>query len=109
MPVGFGPIPAGVLADFALLQNPGAPIRNPGQDDLVLGNYVEVRGAAADPLFKWLEYHGGKAIQDNWEKYLINEGGQIVAHYDSTATYTEIEKDIKELLKWATIEEFWNQ
>ena len=94
MAPGAGAIPAGVTADFAALHNPGAPRRNPGQDDLVLGNYVEVRGRAADPLFKWLEYHGGKAVQDNWEKYLINECGQIVAHYDSTATYTEIEKDI---------------
>ncbi|MGH8293734.1 MAG: glutathione peroxidase [Gammaproteobacteria bacterium] len=47
-----------------------------------LASKIEVNGAAAHPLYKWLKSEtGGADIQWNFEKFLIGKDGRIVKRY----------------------------
>lgn len=70
--------------------------------------HVEVNGATASPLFKFLKSrHGtkegtkgtavGSAIKWNFVKFLIDAEGQPIARYSSSVK-NSLEQDVKELL-----------
>lgn len=63
---------------------------------------VDVNGANAIPLYKWLceQKRGplGKAIKWNFTKFLINRNGEVVKRYEPMTKPEKIEKDIKELM-----------
>lgn len=61
---------------------------------------VDVNGDNAIPLYKWLtsqKNFAGK-ISWNFNKFLINQNGEIVKRYGSRDTPEEIEPDIKKLI-----------
>lgn len=64
---------------------------------------VDVNGANATPLFKFLkEKQGGflgDSIKWNFTKFLVDKNGQPVARFAPTTSPTSIEKKIDELLK----------
>ena len=62
---------------------------------------VEVNGDGAIPLYKWLtslENFSGK-ISWNFNKFLINQKGQVVKRFGSRDTPESIEPHVKKLLK----------
>ncbi len=63
---------------------------------------VDVNGANAIPLYKWLceQKRGplGKAIKWNFTKFLVNRNGEVVKRYEPMTKPEKIEKDIKELM-----------
>lgn len=50
--------------------------------DFPLTHKIEVNGAGADPLYKWLRSEsGGTDIQWNFEKFLIGKDGKVIQRY----------------------------
>lgn len=64
---------------------------------------VDVNGANADPLFKFLKDKQGGFLGDsikwNFTKFLVDKNGQPVDRFAPTTSPTSIEKKIDELLK----------
>jgi glutathione peroxidase len=65
---------------------------------------IDVNGANAHPLFKYLEkaapgIFGTESIKWNFTKFLIDGGGNVVKRYGSNADPKDIAKDIEALLK----------
>ena len=64
---------------------------------------VEVNGASAHPLWKWLKKEkpgllGMEAIKWNFTKFLIDRNGRVVKRYAPTDTPEKIEKDLASVL-----------
>ena len=64
---------------------------------------IEVNGAGADPLYKWLTAEapgllGTKAIKWNFTKFLIGKDGQVLKRYAPTDTPKSLDKDIEAAL-----------
>ena len=64
---------------------------------------VDVNGANAHPLYKWLKNEapgllGTEGIKWNFTKFLIGKDGQVVKRYGSMDKPEEIAKDIEKLL-----------
>ncbi len=64
---------------------------------------VEVNGAEAHPLYKFLKHAapgllGSQAIKWNFTKFLIDRDGNVVRRYASADTPEKIEKDVQKLL-----------
>ena len=64
---------------------------------------VEVNGAQAHPLWKWLKGEkpgilGSEAIKWNFTKFLIGKNGQVLKRYAPTDKPESIEKDIEAAL-----------
>jgi glutathione peroxidase len=64
---------------------------------------IEVNGANADPLYKYLKEEapgllGSQAIKWNFTKFLVDRNGEVVERFAPTDTPASIEKKIKELL-----------
>ena len=64
---------------------------------------IEVNGANAHPLYKYLKHAakgvlGTEAIKWNFTKFLVAKDGRVVARYAPTDTPGKIEKDIAALL-----------
>jgi glutathione peroxidase len=60
----------------------------------------DVNGDSAQPLYKWLtslEKFSGK-ISWNFNKFLINRKGEVIARFGSRTTPEELEGDVKKLL-----------
>ena len=60
---------------------------------------VEVNGAGADPVWRWLKANapgllGSEAIKWNFTKFLIGRDGKILRRFDS-----DVEPDSRELVK----------
>lgn len=60
---------------------------------------VEVNGANAHPLYRWLKSEkagvlGTEAIKWNFTKFLVDRTGRVVRRYAPTDTPEKIEKDI---------------
>ncbi|MCD2176352.1 glutathione peroxidase [Rhizobium sp. C1] len=65
---------------------------------------IEVNGAAAHPLYKYLVHEkpgllGTEAIKWNFTKFLIDRDGEPVKRYAPTTTPEEIDGDIAALVK----------
>jgi glutathione peroxidase len=64
---------------------------------------VEVNGANAHPLYRWLKSEGkgilgSEGIKWNFTKFLIGRDGQVVRRYAPTDTPAKIGKDLAPLL-----------
>ncbi len=64
---------------------------------------IEVNGANAHPLYKWLKSEkagvlGTEAIKWNFTKFLIDRAGGVVKRYAPTDTPEKIEKDLAAVL-----------
>jgi glutathione peroxidase len=64
---------------------------------------IEVNGAAADPLFKYLKKEapgvlGSEGIKWNFTKFLIDASGKVVKRYAPKDTPKAIAKDIEKLI-----------
>ena len=64
---------------------------------------IEVNGANADPLYKWLKSEckgilGSEAIKWNFTKFLVGADGRVVKRYASTDTPQKIAKELVALL-----------
>ncbi|MCX7278901.1 MAG: glutathione peroxidase [Burkholderiales bacterium] len=64
---------------------------------------IEVNGAGADPLYKWLTAEapgllGTKAIKWNFTKFLVGKDGQVLKRYAPTDTPKSLDKDIEAAL-----------
>ena len=64
---------------------------------------VEVNGAKAAPLYKWLKKEkpgllGSEAIKWNFTKFLLDRNGRVVARYAPTDTPESMRQDIEKLL-----------
>ena len=64
---------------------------------------VEVNGAAAPPLYKWLKQSkrgllGTEAIKWNFTKFLVDRTGSVVRRYAPSTTPEKLEQDIEALL-----------
>ncbi len=64
---------------------------------------IEVNGANAHPLYRYLKQHapgvlGSEAIKWNFTKFLVDRNGKIVRRYAPSTTPEAIEADIKALL-----------
>jgi glutathione peroxidase len=63
---------------------------------------VDVNGAHAHPLYRWLRTQQagllGDSIKWNFTKFLLNREGKVVKRYASTTTPERITKDIEALL-----------
>ncbi len=63
---------------------------------------VEVNGANAHPLYKWLKQEKkgilGGAIKWNFTKFLVDQEGNVVKRYGSTTKPQDIAADIEALL-----------
>ena len=64
---------------------------------------VEVNGASADPLYRWLKaeapgFLGSKAVKWNFTKFLIDREGRVVRRYKPSAKPASLERDIEGLL-----------
>lgn len=60
---------------------------------------LEVKGKKQSPLFKYLvDNTGGKKIEWNFTKFLINKDGEIVERFASKVTPEMLENDVKNLL-----------
>lgn len=64
---------------------------------------VDVNGANAHPLFKYLTktapgIFGTEGIKWNFTKFLVDRSGKVVKRYPSTTKPEDIEKDIQALL-----------
>lgn len=66
---------------------------------------IDVNGASADPLYKWLQSHPNtqgtltNKIKWNYTKFLINRNGVPVARFGPKKDPKNFEKDIVEQLK----------
>lgn len=62
---------------------------------------VEVNGDGAIPLYKWLKSQKGFEgdISWNFNKFLLNQKGEVVERYSSVKGPSSIEPDIQKLLK----------
>ena len=68
-----------------------------------LAKKVEVNGANADPLYKYLKdaapgLLGSKSIKWNFTKFLVDKEGNVTKRYASTTKPEEMVKDIEKLL-----------
>ena len=90
--------------------------QDPGSDGEILGfcqkNYgvsfpmmskVEVNGAGAHPLFKWLTsaapgFLGTEAIKWNFTKFLVGKDGQVIKRYGSMDKPEALARDIEAAL-----------
>lgn len=66
-----------------------------------LTSKIEVNGADAHPLYKWLKSEtGGADIHWNFEKFLINKDGRIIKRYppQTTPDDPELRKDVQAAL-----------
>jgi glutathione peroxidase len=64
---------------------------------------IEVNGANAHPLYRWLKSEkagilGTEAIKWNFTKFLIDRAGQVVRRYAPSDTPEKIDKDIAGVL-----------
>ena len=64
---------------------------------------VDVNGAQAHPLWKWLTEEapgllGSKAIKWNFTKFLVGRDGQVIKRYAPTDTPASMKKDIEAAL-----------
>ena len=64
---------------------------------------IEVNGAAAHPLYKWLTSEapgllGSKAIKWNFTKFLVGRDGQVIKRYAPTTEPEKIADDIEAAL-----------
>lgn len=64
---------------------------------------VDVNGAHAHPLYKWLKAEkagifGTEAIKWNFTKFLVDAGGRVVKRYAPNDTPEEIDKEVDGLL-----------
>ena len=64
---------------------------------------IEVNGAKAHPLYKWLKSEksgllGLEGIKWNFTKFLVGKDGQVLKRYAPTDTPEKIEKDLAALL-----------
>jgi glutathione peroxidase len=64
---------------------------------------VEVNGAGAHPLYKWMKgeksgFLGTEGIKWNFTKFLIDGKGEVIKRYAPTDTPEKIEKDIAALV-----------
>ncbi len=60
---------------------------------------INVRGRAADPLFKFLVAEtGGQAIKWNFTKFLVDANGNVIKRYAPKITPLSIGSDIEKLL-----------
>lgn len=69
-----------------------------------LSEKVDVNGAGAHPLFKYLTSEakgvlGTESIKWNFTKFLVNRQGEVVKRYAPTTKPADLAKDIQELLK----------
>jgi len=90
--------------------------QDPGSDSEILGfcqkNYgvsfpmmskVEVNGAGAHPLFKWLTsaapgFLGSEAIKWNFTKFLVGKDGQVIKRYGSVDKPEAMARDVEAAL-----------
>jgi glutathione peroxidase len=64
---------------------------------------IEVNGANAHPLWKWLTSEapgllGSKAVKWNFTKFLVGRNGKVIKRYAPTDTPASIKKDIEAAL-----------
>jgi glutathione peroxidase len=64
---------------------------------------IDVNGAGAHPLFRWLKSEkaglfGTEAIKWNFTKFLVDRTGQVVERYAPNDTPDAIDKDVSALL-----------
>ncbi|WP_146909669.1 glutathione peroxidase [Arenimonas daejeonensis] len=64
---------------------------------------IEVNGAGAHPLYKWLKSEksgllGLEGIKWNFTKFLVGKDGQVLKRYAPTDTPEKIEKDLAKVL-----------
>jgi glutathione peroxidase len=64
---------------------------------------VDVKGAAADPLFKWLSREapgllGSPSIKWNFTKFLVGRDGKVIRRYGPQEAPAAIAKDIEKAL-----------
>ena len=64
---------------------------------------VDVNGAQAHPLWKWLTAEapgilGSKAVKWNFTKFLVGKDGQVIKRYAPTDTPQSLRKDIEAAL-----------
>ena len=64
---------------------------------------IEVNGAQADPLWRWLQEQapgllGSKAIKWNFTKFLVDRTGSVVKRYAPTDTPQSLARDIEAAL-----------
>jgi glutathione peroxidase len=64
---------------------------------------IDVNGAQADPLFKWLSSEapgllGSKAIKWNFTKFLVGKDGKVIKRYAPTDKPEDMAKDIEAAL-----------
>ncbi len=64
---------------------------------------INVNGADADPLFKWLTAEapgllGSKAIKWNFTKFLVGKDGEVIKRYGPQEAPKGLAKDIEEAL-----------
>ena len=64
---------------------------------------IEVNGANAHPLYKWMKeekggFLGTGGIKWNFTKFLIDRSGKVVKRYGPTDTPEKIEKDLASVL-----------
>jgi glutathione peroxidase len=62
---------------------------------------IEVNGAHAHPLYRWLKHEGkgvlgSEAIKWNFTKFLVDPDGQVVKRYAPTDTPEKIDRDLAE-------------
>ena len=67
---------------------------------------IEVNGAGAHPLYRWLEAQapgllGSKAIKWNFTKFLVGRDGQVLQRYAPQDTPAKLAKDIEAALNAA--------
>lgn len=65
---------------------------------------IEVNGAHAHPLFELLKsakrgFLFTRAIKWNFTKFLVDRAGNVVKRYAPTASFTNIEADVRKVLK----------
>jgi len=65
---------------------------------------IEVNGENSHPLYRYLKrekkgFLGTESIKWNFTKFLIDKKGRVLRRYGSATKPSEIEKDIKKLLK----------
>jgi len=76
--------------------------RNYGVSFPMMGK-IEVNGAAAHPLYKWLTTEapgllGSKAIKWNFTKFLVGRDGQVIKRYAPQDEPAKLAKDIEAAL-----------
>jgi glutathione peroxidase len=64
---------------------------------------IEVNGAAADPLYRWLEKEapgilGSTSIKWNFTKFLVGKDGAVIKRYAPTDAPAALAKDIEKAL-----------